>query len=114
MAKVEIVISLFNEIRKKFKAEAHKIIDLMESLEENPNKGKPLGNIGGIVIKEIKYKSFRFYFITDGHKLKFFNEENLTDLLIRFVRMSDKKHQQQTINEIKKILLNFGFEGFNN
>ncbi|MDP3027426.1 MAG: type II toxin-antitoxin system RelE/ParE family toxin [Nanoarchaeota archaeon] len=113
MAKVEIVAPLFEEIRKKFKAESHKIIDLMESLEENPNKGKPLGNVGGIAIKEIRYKSFRFYFITDGHKLKFFNEESLTDLLIRFVRMSDKKHQQRTINEIKKILLNFGFEGFN-
>ena|SRR4030042_2852672 len=113
MAKVEIVTPLFDEIRKKFKVESHKIIDLMESLEENPNKGKPLGNVGGIVIKEIRYKSFRFYFITDGYKLKFFNEESLTDLLIRFVRMSDKKHQQQTINEIKKILLNFGFEGFN-
>ena len=110
MAKVEIVTPLFNEIRKKFKAESHKIIDLMESLGENPHKGKPLGNVGGIVIKEIRHKSFRFYFITDGYKLKFFNKENLTDLLIRFVRMSDKRHQQQTINEIKKILLNFGFE----
>ena len=114
MAKVEIVAPLFNEIRKKFKAESHKIIDLMESLEENPNKGKSLGNIGGIVIKELRYKGFRFYFITDGYKLKFFNEESLTDLLIRFVRMSDKKHQQQTIDEIKKILINFGPKGFDN
>jgi hypothetical protein len=32
--------------------------------------------------------------------------------LIRFVRMSDKKHQQETINEIKKILANFGTNGF--
>lgn len=112
MAKIEIVTSLFNEIKKKFKTKSHKIIDLMESLKTNPKKGKPLGSVAGIVIKEIRYEGFRFYFITDGYKLKFFNQESLTDLLIRFVRMSDKKHQQQTINEIKKILINLGFNGF--
>ena len=112
MAKVEIVLSLFEEIQKKFKGEANEIIDLIETLEENPNKGKILGNIGGIVIKELKYKSFRFYFITDGYKLKLVNESSLVDLLIRFVRMSDKKDQQKTINEIKKILMHFGPDGF--
>src|SRR3989304_8893575 len=104
MAKVEIVLSLFEEIKKKFKGESQEIIDLMESLEENPHKGKLLGQVGGIVIKELKYKSFRFYFITDGHKLKFIDKSSLVDLLIRFVRMSDKKDQQETINEIRKIL----------
>lgn len=113
MAKVEIVKSLFEEIQKKFKGEAHKVIDLIETLENFPNKGKPLGQVGGIVIKELKYKNFRFYFITDGHRLKIMDEAKLTDLLIRFVRMSDKKDQQETIQEIKKILSNFGPEGFN-
>jgi hypothetical protein len=112
MAKVEIVHSLFEEIQKKFKGEAHKVLDLIETLETNPTKGKLLGSVGGIVIKEIKYKSFRFYFITDGYKLKFYDEQSLANILIRFVRMSDKKHQQQTIDEIKKILLNFGSRGF--
>ena len=79
MAKVEIILSLFQEIQRKFKGEAHKIIDLMESLETNPKKGKLLGSVGGIVIKEIKYKSFRFYFITDGYKLRFFDEQSLAD-----------------------------------
>lgn len=112
MAKVQIVNSLFEEIKKKFKGEAHKIIDLMESLEENPRKGKLLGNVGGVVIKEIKYKSFRFYFITDGFKLKFTSESDLIDILITFVRMSDKKYQPETINEIRKILVHFGPDGF--
>ena len=40
------------------------------------------------------------------------DESRLTDMLIRFVRMSDKQHQQQTINEIKKILIYFGSKGF--
>ncbi|MAG78865.1 hypothetical protein CMI40_00625 [Candidatus Pacearchaeota archaeon] len=112
MAKVEIIESLEKEIRKKFKKESIKIFELMKSLKKNPKKGKFLGNVGGIIIKELKYKNFRFYFITDGFKLKIFSKEELTDLLIKFVKISDKKHQQKTINEIKTILKSFGREWF--
>ena len=113
MAKVEIDEKLKDEILKKFKQESKTIFRQMQSLEEHPHKGKALGTVGGIVIKEIKYESFRFYFITDGFKLMIMDQSKLTDLLIRFVRMSDKKDQQKTINEIKKILLNLGLTGFN-
>ena len=112
MARIEIVESLFEEIENKFKKEASKILDLMDSLKENPKKGKLLGTVGGIVIKELKYKNYRFYFITDGFKLKCLREEDLIDMLLRFVRMSDKKHQQKTINEIKHILQTIGPKGF--
>ncbi len=112
MAKVIIINSLFKEIQERFKGEAHKVIDLIESLEQNPKKGKTLGNVGGIVIKEIRYQSFRFYFITDGYKLKVLSIEELSDLLIRFVRMSDKREQQKVINEIKDVLRKVGKEGF--
>jgi len=112
MAKVEIIRSLFEGIKKKFRGEAHRVVDLMESLEGSPRKGKLLGSVGGIVIKEIRYKSFRFYFISDGYKLRFFDVDVLSELLIRFVRMSDKKHQQKTIDEIRRILINVGVEGF--
>jgi len=114
MAKVSIAEDLKDEILKKFKKESKIIFRQMYSLGDNPHKGKPLGQVGGIVIKELRYKNFRFYFITDGYKLKIMDESKLVDLLIRFVRMSDKKQQQQTINEIKKILINFGPERFNN
>ena len=113
MAKVEILDSLKEEILRKFKSESKIIFKLMYALGENPNKGKELGNVGGVVIKEIRYKSFRFYFITDGYLLRIIDSSKLADLLIKFVRISDKKSQQKTINEIKKILLNFGFKGFN-
>jgi hypothetical protein len=113
MARVMVAEALKEEILKKFKAESKIIFNLMYSLGANPHKGKPLGNVGGIVIKEIKYKSFRFYFIADGQKLKIMDESKLIDLLIRFVRTSDKKDQQKVIEEIKKILINFGPEGFN-
>ena len=112
MVRVEIVESLFEEIEKKFKKEASEIFDLMETLKDNPTKGKLGGIVGGIVIKELKYKGFRFYFLTDGFKLKCINQEDLIDLLLRFVRMSDKKHQQKIIKEIKHILLTMGPQGF--
>lgn len=112
MVRIEIVRSLFEEIQKKFKGESHEVINLIENLKNNPRKGKPLGNVGGIVIKELKYKNFRFYFITDGYKLKIIDESNLVDLLIRFVRMSDKKNQQKTIEEIRNVLGKIGPSGF--
>jgi len=112
MAIVIITKELEKEINKKFKKESIQIFKLLYSLKENPKKGKLLSNIGGILIKEIKYKSFRFYFITDGFKLKFYDEQSLTNLLIKFVRMSDKKDQQKVINEIKEVLRSFGEKGF--
>lgn len=112
MARVIITKRLEKEINKKFKKESIKIFELLYSLKENPNKGKYISQVGGIIIKEIKYESFRFYFIADGLKIKLLDPEELKDLLIKFVRMSDKNNQQKTINEIKSILKTFGGEGF--
>ena len=112
MAKVEITNSLAKEIQKKFKSESHKIVNLLESLEQNPKKGKPIGQVGGVLIKELKYKKYRFYCITDGFKLKVLSTEELNDLLIKFVRMSDKKDQQKVINEIKTVLKKVGEKSF--
>jgi hypothetical protein len=113
MAKVIITERLYKDVSKKFSnAEANKIIDLLETLEENPAKGKELSIVGKLIIKELKYEKFRFYFITDGHKIKFLKTEELKDLIIKFVRMSEKKDQQKTIDEIKHVLRNLGEEGF--
>ena len=113
MAKVIITKSLEEEINKKFKSQSIKILELMHSLKENPKKGKPLGCVGSILIKELRFESFRFYFITDGYKIKMLKIEELKDLLIKFVTMSDKKSQQKVIEGIKFILRKFGTEGFN-
>lgn len=64
------------------------------------------------MIKEIKYGSFRFYFITDGFKIKLLGKDELENLLIKFVRMSDKKSQQRVIEEIKHVLRNLGEKNF--
>ena len=113
MAKVTITKRLEEEINKLFKGESVNIFELLYTLEENPYKGKPVGQVSGMVIKEIKYKSYRFYFITDGFKIKMLQKEELNDLLIKFVRMSNKKDQQRVIDEIKIILRSLGEESFN-
>lgn len=112
MAKVEIIEDLYEKIEKKFGREAGEIFDLLKSLEENPKKGKPLGNIGGMLLGEVRYKSVRFYFVTNGYKVRFYEVEKLQDLLIKFVRMSDKKSQQKVIEEIKNVLRKVGGDGF--
>lgn len=112
MARVVITKSLEKEINKRFKKESIKIFELLFELQSNPKKGKEVGCVGGIVIKEIRYKVYRFYFITDGYKIKFLKSEELTDLLIKFIRMSSKDDQQVVINEIKDVLRKLGGEGF--
>ena len=112
MAKVVITTLLEEEINKRFKQESIEVFSLLRILEENPKKGKEVGVIGKILIKEIKYNKFRFYFITDGYKLKVLKVQELTDLIIKFIRMSEKKDQQKTIEEIKKVLRSLGEEGF--
>ena len=112
MAEVVITEELEREINKKFKKESIMIFGLLHELKDNPKKGKEVGCVGCVVIKEIRYRVYRFYFITDGYKIKFLKSEELTDLLIKFVRMSDKDTQQKVIDDIKNTLGNLGEGGF--
>ncbi len=112
MAKVVITKSLQEEIYSKFKEKSEDIFLRMKNLETRPSQGKALGHIGGIVIKEIKHEKFRFYFITNGHILKFGSADELARLLIKFVKMSEKKDQRKAIATVKNILKSLGFEGF--
>jgi hypothetical protein len=112
MARIIITDKLADEVNKKFKKESIEIFGLMKSLEEHPFKGKIVGQVSGIIIKELRYKTYRFYFIADGFAIKFIEKNELDDLLIKFVRMSDKKTQQKVIDEIKYILRSLGTEGF--
>lgn len=112
MAIVEITEKLEAEIDERFKARSIEILEHLKSLEEHPKKGKALGHVGGIAIRELKYKGYRFYFITDAHRIRFYPASELTDLLLRFVRMSDKKRQQRTIDEIRDVLRRIGKNAF--
>jgi len=112
MAKVIITSQLEKKIHKIFRKESIKIFELIFALKDNPKKGKEVGAIGDIVIKELKYRNYRFYFIADRYKIKFLKVEQLKDLLIKFVRMSDKKTQQKVIDDIKRVLRLFDKEYF--
>jgi len=97
-------------VNKRCKHEAVKVFELL--LRDHPKKGKLLSQVAGVAIKELKYKKFRFYFVVDAHAVKFLRAEELQDLIIKFVRMSDKKEQQRVIDEIKRVLRQLGEEGF--
>jgi len=104
MAIVVITKSLVKEVGKRLKNESKKVFELMLQLEHQPKKGKSVGHIGSIVIKEIKYKKYRFYFVTDFYRVKYLTVEELKNLIIKFVRMSEKKDQQIVIDQIKDVL----------
>ena len=110
MAKVIITRALKEEVLNKFKSEAGEVFALMKTLENHPLKGKALTHVAEIVIKELRYGKFRLYFITDGHILKFGTQDEFAALLIKFIRISEKKDQQKVIGEIKKVLVSLGFE----
>jgi hypothetical protein len=112
MAKVIITSFLEKEVNKRLRQDAVTVFELMLELEENPKKGKPVGSVGNVQIGEIKFRKFRFYFVTDRYKVKFLSADELKDLIIKFVRMSDKKEQQETIEQIKDVLRKIGDGGF--
>jgi hypothetical protein len=106
------VPSLLAEIDRRFRGRAPTVLRHLQSVALAPKKGKTVGVVGGVLIKELKYEGWRFYFLTDGHRVTFYDPSELTDLLLLFIRMSDKKTQQATIEEIKNVLRTIGPSGF--
>lgn len=109
MVRVEITKALQKEINKKFKKESIQVFEHLLSLEENPKKGKNIASIAGVTLKEISYKTFRFYFIIQKSQLKILSKNELASLIIKFIRMSKKNNRQETIDEIKDLLRKFDF-----
>ena len=112
MAKVEILPSLEKAIYKQFKKESIQVLEYIKTLENSPKKGKPIGRVGGLAIKELKYKNYRFYFLADAYEIRVLDVKELQDILLQFVRMSNKKEQQKVIDEIRNILITLGPQGF--
>ena len=114
MVKVFVTKRLEKEILKRLSSkEADTVFLAIASLEANPHKGDVLTNIGNIVVKELKHKSFRFYCVHSTQIMKTLTQEELQDEIIKFIAMSKKgKEQQEVIERIKKDLKKFGFEWF--
>ena len=106
MVTIVITKELEREINKIFKEESIKVFELIYSLKENPQKGKSITQIGGILLKELKYKVFRIYFIQKGGTIKFYKNNELQSQLLKFIRISKKDNQQKIIEEIKQFLKN--------
>ncbi|MFT4343459.1 MAG: hypothetical protein ACMXYE_01800 [Candidatus Woesearchaeota archaeon] len=102
---------LEKEIVKQFpRKEADTVFRMIFSLKENPYEGDVLTVVGGVVLKELKHKKFRFYFVQSSKILKVISREDLIDHIIKFIALSDKsKEQQETIHKIKEDLQRFGF-----
>jgi hypothetical protein len=47
-------------------------------------QSKKLEQVSRIIIKKLKYKNFRFYFIVNGYRLKILNLQEINEILIKF------------------------------
>lgn len=107
MVIVVITKSLDKDLKKRLsKDEYYKVKDLFHSFKKEPYKGDVLHVLGNVILKEVRYKTFRFYFLTSNAMLKFIASADLEKELIKFIRMSKKNDQQQVIDDILKKLKN--------
>ena len=105
MIKVIIENSLVKKLEKKFnKKELKELKELFLSLQTNPFQGDFLYSFGNFVLKEKKYKSFRFYFLHSKKLLIIKDANQLQEEIIRFIEMSKKNNQQRIINKLKKMM----------
>ena len=105
MVVVRIDDSLVKKLEKKFKpTDLKEIKKLFFSLQENPFQGDLLYTFGSFVLKEKKYKTFRFYFIHSKTILIIKDVDKLKDEIIRFIEMSKKNDQKRVIDKLKGML----------
>ena len=114
MVEVQISRQLIKDINKRLsKKQADAVFLHIYSLEGNPFKGDVLSVVGSVVLKEICFESFRFYFIHSQNVMKCIGVDELKAEIFKFIAMSDKsKEQQKVINRIKKDLKKFGYDWF--
>lgn len=114
MVKIYVTKRLEKDINKRLSPYgADQLFLQMYSLRDNPHKGDVLTNIGNLLIKELKYKKFRVYFIQSKNTIRVVSADDLRDDIIKFVALSQKgKEQQKTIDRVKNDLLDKGFDWF--
>ena len=105
MVIVRIDNSLIKKLEKRFnKKELKELKELFLSLQENPYQGDLLCAFGNFVLKEKKYKTFRFYFLHSRKILIIKDISKLKDEIIRFIEMSKKNDQQKVIDKLKRMM----------
>ncbi|MCH8519520.1 MAG: hypothetical protein LAT82_02075 [Nanoarchaeota archaeon] len=106
MAIVKIDSNLIKKIYKIFKKESIEVFEFLKTLEQNPQKGKILFNSKKYQLKELKYKSFRFYFVKSNNTIIVFEENEI----ITFLDVSKKNDQQEVIDKLKRIMSKNSFD----
>lgn len=105
MVIVRIDESLVKRLEKRFNAkELKEIKALLLSLQDNPYQGDLLYAFGSFILKEKRYKTFRFYFLHSRNLLIIKDVEKLKEEIIRFIEMSKKNDQQQVIDKLKEMM----------
>lgn len=105
MVVVRIDKPLVKKLEKRFsKKELRELKQLFLSLQENPYQGDLLYAFGNFVLKEKKYKTFRFYFLHSRKLLIIKDVDELKDEIIRFIEMSKKNDQQRIIDKLKGMM----------
>lgn len=105
MVIVRIDDSLIKKLEKRFnKKELKELKRVFMSLQENPYQGDLIYAFGNFVLKEKKYKTFRFYFLHSRKILIIKDVARLKDEIIRFIEMSKKNNQQKIIDKLKKMM----------
>lgn len=109
MVIVRIDDSLIKKLEKIFnKKELSELKQLFLSLQENPYQGDLIYAFGNFVLKEKKYKTFRFYFLHSRKILIIKDIDKLKDEIIRFIEMSKKNNQQKIIDKLKEMIKKLG------
>ena len=102
---VRIDDSLVKKLEKRFnKNELKELKKIFLSLQDNPYQGDLVYSFGNFVLKEKKYKTFRFYFLHSRKILIIKDLEELKDEIIRFIEMSKKNNQQRIIDKLKEMM----------
>lgn len=105
MVRVVIENSLVKKLEKRFsKKELRELKQLFLGLEQNPFQGDVLFVFGSFVLKEKKFKSFRFYFLHSKKLLIIKDLDVLKDELVRFIDMSKKNDQQRVIDKLVQMM----------
>lgn len=94
------------KVMSKYRAIAK--IKQLEKTKENSAKFVALVN--RIEIRELKEKSFRFYFVRKSGQYEFITEDEFARKIIQFVALSKKNNQQEVIDKLKEDLQRFGFK----
>ncbi|MFH1409138.1 MAG: hypothetical protein ABIH34_04485 [Nanoarchaeota archaeon] len=105
MVIVRIDDSLVKKLEIRFnKKELGELKRLFLSLQDNPHQGDLLYAFGNFVLKEKKYKTFRFHFLHSRKILVIKDVQKLKDEIIRFIEMRKKNDQQQVIDKLKEMM----------